>query len=37
MFKGGVTKVVSKTAGARVVEADIPATNGVIHAIDTVI
>lgn len=37
VFKGGVTKVVSKTAGARVVEADIPATNGVIHAIDTVI
>ncbi|XP_023346423.1 transforming growth factor-beta-induced protein ig-h3 [Eurytemora carolleeae] len=37
VFKGGVTKVVSKTAGARVVDVDIPATNGVIHAIDTVI
>merc|ERR1739838_151190 len=41
VFKAGVTKVVSsvdgKRTGARVVDADIIATNGVIHAIDTVI
>merc|ERR1719308_87447 len=41
VFKGGVTKVVTNVdgtrKGARVVEADIIATNGVIHAIDTVI
>lgn len=41
VFKGGVIKVVSnvggKRTGARVVDADIIATNGVIHAIDTVI
>jgi len=40
-FKGGVVKVVSSVNGtrtdARAVEADIIATNGVIHAIDTVI
>jgi len=40
-FKGGVVKVVSSLNGtrtdARTVEADIIATNGVIHAIDTVI
>merc|ERR1719293_9385 len=40
VFKAGVTKVVSsvdgKRTGARVVDADIIATNGVIHAIDTV-
>jgi len=37
VFKGGVVKVVSEDAGARVNDADIVATNGVIHAIDTVI
>merc|ERR1712241_863145 len=41
VFKGGVTKVVTNVGGtrkgARVVVADIIATNGVIHAIDTVI
>ena len=41
VFKMGVVKVVSysnnKRTGARVVEADIIVTNGVIHAIDTVI
>jgi len=41
VFKAGVVKVVSsvggKRTGARVVDADILATNGVIHAIDTVI
>ena len=41
VFKAGVVKVVSsvggKRTGARVVDADIIATNGVIHAIDTVI
>jgi len=41
VFKGGVTKVVSnvggKRTGARVVVADVIATNGVVHAIDTVI
>ena len=37
VFKGGIVKVVSLEAGARVSDADIPATNGVIHAIDTVI
>jgi len=41
VFKMGVVKVVSysndKRTGARVEEADIIATNGVIHAIDTVI
>jgi len=37
VFKGGVVKVVSTSAGARVKDADILATNGVIHAIDTVI
>jgi len=41
VFKAGVIKVVSsvggKRTGARVVDADIIATNGVIHAIDTVI
>jgi len=41
VFKAGVIKVVSsvdgKRTGARVVEGDIIATNGVIHAIDTVI
>merc|ERR1739838_476691 len=41
VFKGGAIKVVSsvggKRTGARVVDADIIATNGVIHAIDTVI
>merc|ERR1712092_7793 len=41
VFKMGVVKVVSysndKRAGARVVEADIISSNGVIHAIDTVI
>merc|ERR1711915_760556 len=41
VFKAGVIKVVSsvdgKRSGARVVDADIIATNGVIHAIDTVI
>jgi len=41
VFKAGVTKVVSsvdgKRTGARVVDADLIATNGVIHAIDTVI
>jgi len=37
VFKRGVVKVVSESAGARVVEADLLATNGVIHAIDTVI
>merc|ERR1712198_233039 len=37
VFKGGVVKVVSESAGARVKDADIMATNGVIHAIDTVI
>ena len=40
-FKGGVVKVVSSVngtrTGARAVQADIMATNGVIHAIDTVI
>merc|ERR1712002_918231 len=40
-FKGGVVKVVSSLNGtrtdARALEADIIATNGVIHAIDTVI
>ena len=40
-FKGGVVKVVSSVngtrTGARAVKADIMATNGVIHAIDTVI
>jgi len=37
VFKGGIVKVVSTTAGARVIDADIAITNGVIHAIDTVI
>ena len=41
VFKMGVVKVVSysnnKRTGARVEEADIIASNGVIHAIDTVI
>merc|ERR1711879_1057675 len=41
VFKMGVVKVVSyqdnKRQGARVEEADIIASNGVIHAIDTVI
>merc|ERR1712142_153595 len=41
VFKGDVIKVVTNVAGkrtgARVVAADIIATNGVIHAIDTVI
>eukprot|EP00091_Calanus_sinicus_P022801 TRINITY_DN7422_c0_g1_i8.p1 TRINITY_DN7422_c0_g1~~TRINITY_DN7422_c0_g1_i8.p1 ORF type:complete len:299 (-),score=114.09 TRINITY_DN7422_c0_g1_i8:101-997(-) len=41
VFKGDVIKVVSSVGGtrkgARVVAADIIATNGVIHAIDTVI
>lgn len=37
VFKGGVVKVVSTSAGARVIDADILSTNGVIHAIDTVI
>jgi len=37
VFKGGVVKVVSTSAGARVIDPDIPITNGVIHAIDTVI
>merc|ERR1739838_1125315 len=41
VFKAGIIKVVSnvegKKMGARVVDADIMATNGVIHAIDTVI
>merc|ERR1711973_1073450 len=37
VFKGGVVKVVSEDAGARVNDADIVATNGVIHAINTVI
>merc|ERR1711892_1044508 len=41
VFKAGAIKVVSnvggKRTGARVVDADIIATNGVIHAIDTVI
>lgn len=37
VFKGGVVKVVSTSGGARVQDADILATNGVIHAIDTVI
>ena len=41
VFKGGVIKVVSNVGGtmtgAKVVDADIIATNGVIHAIDTVI
>ena len=40
-FRGGVVKVVSSVngtrTGARAIEADIRATNGVIHAIDTVI
>ena len=41
VFKMGVVKVVSyqdnRRKGARVEEADIIASNGVIHAIDTVI
>jgi len=41
VFKAGVIKAVSyvggKRTGARVVDADIIATNGVIHSIDTVI
>jgi len=41
VYRGGVTKVVSFVEGLRtaamVVDADIIATNGVIHAIDTVI
>ena len=41
VFKAGIIKVVSnvegKKTGARVLDADIMATNGVIHAIDTVI
>ena len=41
VFKMGIVKVVSytdeKRTGARVEEADIIASNGVIHAIDTVI
>jgi len=44
VYKGGVVMVVSnvsgemgKATGARVVQADVLATNGVIHAIDTVI
>ena len=40
-FRGGVVKVVSSVngtrTGAKAVEADVIATNGVIHAIDTVI
>merc|ERR1712131_227230 len=36
-YSCGTTKVSSSAATARVVEADIAATNGVIHAIDTVI
>merc|ERR1719445_2833324 len=37
MYKSGAVKVSSSANVARVVEADIIATNGVIHAIDTVI
>merc|ERR1712119_63797 len=41
VFKAGIIKAVSnvegKKTGARVLDADIMATNGVIHAIDTVI
>jgi len=37
VFKGGVVKVVSESAGARLKETDIIASNGVIHAIDNVI
>ena len=41
VFRKGVVKVVSnsggKRAAARVVDTDITATNGVVHAIDTVI
>ena len=41
VFKAGMVKVVSnvegKTTGAMVVDTDIIATNGVIHAIDTLI
>ena len=40
-FRGGVVKVVSSVngtrTGAKAVEADVIATNGVIHSIDTVI
>ena len=37
VFKGGVVKVASLEDDARVVDYDIVAENGVIHAIDTVI
>jgi len=37
VFKTGMVKVSSSSSSAMVVEADITATNGVVHAIDTVI
>ena len=41
VFRAGVVKVVSVTdsgrTAARVIDTDITATNGVVHAIDTVI
>ena len=41
VFRKGVVKVVSHSGGkrtaARVIDTDITATNGVVHAIDTVI
>merc|ERR1711879_1018765 len=36
-FKTGMVKVSSSSSSAMVVDADITATNGVVHAIDTVI
>merc|ERR1712242_518587 len=37
VFKTGMVKVSSSSSSAMVVDADITATNGVVHAIDTVI
>merc|ERR1711941_17110 len=37
VFKTGMVKVSSSSSSAMVVEADITAPNGVVHAIDTVI
>ena len=41
VFKGGYTKVISENNGnrvkAKIIDSDIICSNGVIHAIDTVI
>merc|ERR1712126_160807 len=37
VYRGGQVKVISSSGSARVIEADIKASNGVIHVIDSVI